>query len=209
MHQFKFIFLGALGTFFSAWLGLVLLPVVHYGAEAKALEPGAPLPERELIRRGEQVYAANGCVYCHTQQVRSPSYGNDHLRFWGERRSVAADYENDTIAFLGTMRTGPDLSNVGQRLSSAAWHYQHLYEPLSTSPGSVMPAHRFLFERKPVENGVVDPEAVALDAEGNRVDAEGYQRVPSAEARALVAYLLSLQRTVTPRPEAEEAPSLR
>lgn len=208
MDQFKTIFLGFLATFISAWIGLVILPVFHYGNEAKAVVvPKGELAVQEaLIRQGEMVYAANGCVYCHTQQVRSPSYGNDDKRFWGDRRSVAADYQGDQFAFLGTMRTGPDLANVGQRLSSAGWHYQHLFEPTSTTPGSIMPAHRFLFERKKVVGGVADAEAMTLDAEGNKIDADGYQWVPGEDARALIAYLLNLKRTMTPRPEAEEAP---
>ncbi len=65
--------------------------------------------------RGAQVYAANGCVYCHSQQVRPDYGGSDLERKWGERRSAPRDYIFEPIVFLGRMRTGPDLANVGHR----------------------------------------------------------------------------------------------
>lgn len=199
MSRFRYIFLGFLATFATAWLGLVLAPSLHYGKEAAALPQETVTPELALIREGEKVYAANGCIYCHTQQLRSTNFGSDVARFWGTRRTVAADYMGDQKAMLGTMRTGPDLSNIGQRMASPSWHYQHLYNPVSTSPGSIMPPYRFLFEKKPVIGGKPDPDAAF-------VDASGMQLLPTREGRALVAYLLSLKRTATDRPEAAEAP---
>ena len=55
---------------------------------------------------------------------------------------------NHEIAQMGTMRTGPDLSNIGVRNPSETWHYLHLYNPQITSEGSNMPPFRFLFETK-------------------------------------------------------------
>ncbi len=199
MNHFRIIFLGFLATFTSSWLGLVALPALHYG-EAKAALPAAAQPS-ELVRRGEQVYAGNGCIYCHTQQVRSPEFGSDAARNWGTRRTVAEDYLGDQRAMLGTMRTGPDLSNIGQRMPSTAWHYQHLHLPTSTSPGSIMPPYGFLFESKPVVNGQPDADAIPLGGHGERVGPDGMQCVPTADGRALVAYLLSLKRTQTRRPD--------
>lgn len=206
MTRFRYIFLGFLATFTSAWLGLAIAPSFHYGREAAALPQVPDTPERALVRMGEQVYAADGCVYCHTQQLRSAAFGSDVARLWGNRRTVADDYLGDSKAMLGTMRTGPDLSNIGQRMASPAWHYQHLYDPVSTSPGSNMPPFRFLFERKAVSGDTPEPDAVALDAQGRRVDADGMQTLPNERGRALVAYLLSLKRTAIARPEAAEAP---
>jgi len=206
MNHFRIIFLGFLATFASSWLGLVLLPSVHYGNEAAKLPPTTSTAESDLLRRGEQVYSANGCVYCHTQQVRPFAFGSDDERNWGKRRTVAADYLGDAKALMGTMRTGPDLANIGVRMPSTSWHYKHLFEPTSTSPGSIMPPHRFLFERKPVFNGVPDADAISIGPNGEQVDATGHQWVPTADGRALVAYLISLQRSAVDRPEASEAP---
>jgi cytochrome c oxidase cbb3-type subunit 2 len=209
MNHFRFIFLGFLATFASAWLGLVILPTIHYGKEAAALPQSAPSAERDAVRRGEQIYAANGCVYCHSQQVRSPNFGNDDKRGWGSRRTVAADYLGDAKAMMGTMRTGPDLANIGQRMPSTAWHFQHLFNPVSTSPGSIMPPYRFLFERKTVTDGKPETDAIPVGSAGERTDAEGQQWVPTAEARDLVAYLLSQKRSLADRPEASVAPARR
>jgi cytochrome c oxidase cbb3-type subunit 2 len=206
MSRFRYIFVGFLATFATAWLGLVIAPSLQYGEEAAALPEAAVTSEMSMIREGERVYAANGCIYCHSQQLRSTTFGSDVARFWGTRRTVAADYMGDRKAMLGTMRTGPDLSNIGQRMASPAWHYQHLYNPVSTSPGSIMPAYRFLFEKIPVVDGKLDPDALVVGVGGVRIDADGIQLVPTLEGRALVAYLLSLKRTSIDRPEAAEAP---
>ncbi len=206
MNHFRYIFAGFLLTFASAWLGLAIIPSLYYAREAAKLPAQVPSPESAAILRGEEQYARGGCVYCHTQQVRSPHFGSDVARLWGQRRTVAADYLRDSKAMMGTMRTGPDLSDIGERMASATWHYQHLYEPRSLVADSTMPPYYHLFERKPLRGGVPDPDAVILNERGERIDAQGMQRVPTSECRDLVAYLLSLKRTLVPRPEALEAP---
>lgn len=91
---------------------------------------------------------------------------------------------------LGTMRTGPDLANVGLRYSEL-WQYQHLYNPQITSPGSTMPPYAFLFEVQPVsETRGPSPDAVEIP-EGFH-PGPGLEVVPSRRAKDLVAYLMSL-----------------
>jgi len=68
-----------------------------------------------MFIRGEHVYAANGCVYCHTQQVRADYIADDIERKWGTRRSTPRDYIFDRPVFLGKMRMGQDLANIGAR----------------------------------------------------------------------------------------------
>src|SRR4029078_7017016 len=68
-----------------------------------------------MFKQGEHVYAANGCVYCHTQQVRADYIADDIERKWGNRRSTPRDYIFDRPVFLGKMRMGQDLSNIGAR----------------------------------------------------------------------------------------------
>src|SRR5690606_22956171 len=94
---------------------------------------------------GRQIYIANGCVYCHSQQPRDPSFASgDKDRGWG-RTSVPGDYAYDTPHLLGTMRTGPDLFNIGARQPSKDWHLLHLYNPQAVVKDSIMPPYRFLF----------------------------------------------------------------
>lgn len=74
---------------------------------------------------------------------------------------------------------------------SAAWHYRHLYDPRSVSPYSTMPPFRFLFEKRRITG---EPDADALRF-GDELTAGGWEVVPTADARALVAYLMSRDQT--------------
>src|SRR3546814_20110344 len=73
-----------------------------------------------------------GCLYCHSQQPRSADQAPDDERGWG-RASVASDYAYDHPHLMGTMRTGPDLPNVGARLPSRDWQLTQLYPPRAIS----------------------------------------------------------------------------
>jgi cytochrome c oxidase cbb3-type subunit 2 len=139
---------------------------------------------------GLAVYVSEGCVYCHTQQVRPLEMDN----VWG-RPSAPGDYayvrpagllQPYAPAVLGSERTGPDLSNVGARQASDVWQYMHLYNPRSVVEGSVMPAFPWLFDVKAAvgEGETAVPVPVAF------APAHGVV-VPNARGRALVAYLLA------------------
>jgi cytochrome c oxidase cbb3-type subunit II len=202
MNYGPLLFLGAFLTIASSWCGLVLLPQIQLGRQepVRIEETGQlyPQPRSGLAMQGLEVYKANGCIYCHSQQVRTEGFGADIARNWGQRRTVSRDYLYDKPIMLGTMRTGPDLTNIGLRQSSATWHLQHLYNPQTTSKGSIMPPFGFLFEKRPVGSRP-SPDAVSLPKEF--APAPGYEVVPTPEAKALVEYLLSLKANA-PLPEA-------
>jgi len=124
-------------------------------------------------------------------RVEVLSIGPDIARGWGVRRSVAADYLYDGTVMLGSQRVGPDLANVGARLPDSNWHYTHLYQPRSVVEGSAMPAYRFLFKQRKIE-GRSSPDALHFAGPAAPKIEEGYEMVPTDDARALVAYLLSL-----------------
>lgn len=150
-----------------------------------------PRPLVGEAQRGKLVYQQMGCLYCHSQQVRRAGFGADFERGWGNRQSVARDYIEAERVMLGTMRTGPDLSNVGLRYSEL-WQYQHLYNPQITSPGSTMPPYAFLFDVQPIsEFRGPSPDAIQLPDDYH--PGEGMEVVPSQRARDLVAYLMNLQ----------------
>ncbi|HLP76677.1 MAG TPA: cbb3-type cytochrome c oxidase subunit II, partial [Candidatus Paceibacterota bacterium] len=115
--------------------------------------------------------------------------GADIARGWGARRSVAQDYIFDSTVMLGSQRVGPDLANVGLRLPDANWQLRHLYAPRADVKDSAMPSYKFLFEQRKI-NGQPSPDALQLA--GNFAPKNGYEIVPKPEAKALVAYLLSL-----------------
>lgn len=129
--------------------------------------------------------------------------GADIERGWGARRTVAQDFIWDYPVMLGSQRVGPDLANVGVRLQDLNWQLMHLYAPSSVTDGSPMPAYQFLFERRKIGR---EPSPDALKFSNPKfAPPEGYEIVPKPEAKALVAYLLSL-RAETPLDEAPLTP---
>lgn len=178
---------GAAVSLGIATAALVVLPYL----QVRPVEPPAQLePYTEAQLRGRQVYIANGCVYCHSQQPRSYEHTlADAAQGWG-RPSVAADYVYDRPHQLGTMRTGPDLLNVGARLPSEEWHLTHLYQPRAIFGWSNMPAFPFLFEEK--EQAAPGDVVVKLPPEFRP---EGKVVVAKQSALDLVAYLKSLDRS--------------
>jgi len=113
------LFLGLFGTFAFSWIGLTVIPNIQIGALNPQMdEEGTdiyPMPRSGMAERGRRVYAANGCVYCHSQQIRPDYVSADIDRKWGERRSAPRDYLFDRPVLLGQERMGPDLSNIGKR----------------------------------------------------------------------------------------------
>ncbi len=188
---------GALATLAVATAALLVLPYI----QVRDVQPPPELkPYTEQELRGRQVYIANGCVYCHTQQPRDPSFGPDGLRGWG-RPTVPADYSYDRPHLLGSMRTGPDLMNIGVRQPSQDWHLGHLYQPRAYVPDSIMPAYPYLFTLKPqAEEG-----DVSVKLPPGHVP-EGQVVIANEDAVALVRYLQSLKRdypVLPPEPRAK------
>jgi len=133
------LFLGIFGTFAFSWAGLVLIPNYQIGhLDPQVDEDGNdpyPAPKSGMAERGRKIYAANGCAYCHSQQVRPDYAASDIDRKWGERRSAPRDYLFDRPALLGKMRMGPDLSNIGKRAP-----VQEETAPAAASPAPAGPA---------------------------------------------------------------------
>lgn len=196
MNSLPRLFIGIFGVFLFAWVGLVALPYMQLGKLQPEVDAdtGALLPAGRsgLAEYGADVFAANGCMYCHSQQIRPAYAGYDLERGWGKRRTVPRDYIHEKPVFLGTMRTGPDLTNIGARQPSREWHHQHLYNPQALSPGSIMPPFRFLYAKR--ERGERPLPNDAIPYPGDSPDSDEHYLVPSYEAKALVEYLLSLKR---------------
>lgn len=208
MNRLPLLFFGIFITFASAWAGLVAYPYLKLGRllPFTSEETGqvVPPPLSGLAEAGQKVYAASGCIYCHSQQVRPAYLSTDIKKGLGPRRTVARDYIRSKPHFLGTMRTGPDLSNVGLRYS-AEWQHRHLYEPAEVNKGSIMPSFRYLFRMQKIQGA---PSANAVQGlKGPHAPPPGYEVVPTAEAEALVAYLLSLRKDYDlPEAPQEEIP---
>src|SRR5205807_4341234 len=119
MKGFVPLVLGIFGTFAFSWMGLILIPNLQIGhLDPQMDEEGTdvyPAPKSGMADRGRKIYAANGCIYCHSQQVRADYAASDIDRKCGERRSAPRDYSFARPVLLGKMRMGPDLSNIGKR----------------------------------------------------------------------------------------------
>ena len=194
---------AALGILGFATLMLVVIP----SFQLAEVEPEEGLkPYSELEQAGRKIYIREGCVYCHSQQPRDPRQAPDTARGWG-RPSTPGDYAYDYPHLLGTMRTGPDLFNVGVRQPSDEWHLVHLYQPRAVVSWSIMPAYPFLFEHK----HVAAPGDRVITLPPPYASKTGVV-VAKPEALALVAYLKALQRDYpsnqlpfrSPRKTAEE-----
>lgn len=149
--------LTALGAFLFFAVGAVLTTVVPPIVDKTLWTSDYPVHEytdQEL--RGIEIYKREGCVYCHTQQIRK--LASDRRRY-GWRlveapTSESWEYVNDREHFLGTKRTGPDLARVGGKYSSE-WHWAHFKDPRNmgekfASPNgvyqsaSIMPSFAYL-----------------------------------------------------------------
>ena len=185
------VLLSAAGTNQAA-LVAALVKVNPAYSEAQARETLGRLPQTVL--RGAQREDAEAAIKAlsvggaKAQMIIRPA-GPDIARGWGARRSVADDYLYDSPALPGEARIGPDLSNVGLRQPDPRWHLVHLYAPRAAVRDSIMPPDRFLFEKRRIERAP-SPDALVLPA--GSAPEPGYEIVPTPDAIALTAYLLSL-----------------
>ncbi len=208
MKSLPIIFCGLFATLALSWAGIIwrgqeqlggLQPMSEYYAidavsesfrfeKPQKDETRNPEARVGLAQQGKAQYIGLGCVSCHTQQVRRKGFGADYERGWGARQTVPRDYIRQERVLTGFSRTGPDLSNVGERRDSANWFHAHLYNPQAVSPGSTMPPYAFLYEKREItQNGERSAKALELPTD------EGYEIVPTLRAEALVAYLQSLK----------------
>lgn len=100
-------------------------------------------PYTPLELEGRDIYIREGCVSCHSQMVRP---FRSEVERYGEY-SKAGEYVYDHPFLWGSKRTGPDLMRVGGKYSDN-WHFNHMYDPQSTSSGSIMPGYKWLIKNK-------------------------------------------------------------
>jgi cytochrome c oxidase cbb3-type subunit 2 len=168
------------------WVFIALSLVVGVGPAIEALHT-PPTPDLKPLtaeeRRGRSLYVAEGCSYCHSQQVRPLPED----RFYG-RPSAPGDFVYSTPQLLGTERTGPDLADIGDRQPDRVWNLLHLYNPRIVVPQSVMPAFPWYFALKD-HAGAADVEIPVPDG----YKPAGKIVVATPAALALVSYLQSLK----------------
>ncbi|MEJ8756668.1 cytochrome-c oxidase, cbb3-type subunit I [Pontibacter sp. H259] len=178
-------------------------------------------PYTSLELQGRDLYIKEGCVNCHTQMVRP--FRSETERY-GEY-SKAGEFVYDHNFLWGSKRTGPDLHRVGGKYPNS-WHYHHMMDPTSMSPGSIMPAYPWLFEQEidqsttedklrvlkqlgvPYEDEYIANANQELMKQANKVTAdlakEGIEVKPEKEIVALIAYLQRLGTDIKVKTEVVE-----
>lgn len=118
-------------------------------------------PYTPLELEGRDLYVREGCVGCHSQMIRP---FRSEVERYGEY-SKSGEYVYDHPFLWGSKRTGPDLHRLGAKYSDN-WHFNHMYDPQSTSPGSIMPGYKWLFANKALDLSDVENKMRAMQKLG-------------------------------------------
>ncbi len=130
--------------------GLVeIVPLFYLKSTIEKVAGVRPWSPLELA--GRNIYVREGCYNCHSQMIRPL---RDEVERYGPY-SLAAESMYDRPFQWGSKRTGPDLARVGGKYSDA-WHREHLHQPSSVVPGTVMPAYPWLAERRLDDRYIAD-----------------------------------------------------
>lgn len=208
MSNFRRFVLVLAALFFVPWFVMVVQVL-----RAEKITPEAYDKDRDgmdgffpgdtAYLQGQLIYQREGCVQCHTQVIR-PSFagiGDGWKKGWGSdqsatphdpvRPNVMLDYLREPVAPLGIMRIGPDLANVGYRITDLNQAYLELYAPRAVHAWSVMPSYSNLFTLRAIEGAGSSDALKFPEGTGPGKDMEV---VPTEDARQLVKYLLSLRK---------------
>ncbi|HPN60316.1 MAG TPA: cytochrome-c oxidase, cbb3-type subunit II [Chitinophagaceae bacterium] len=170
-------------------------------------------PYTPLELQGRDIYIREGCYTCHSQMIRP---FRDEVARYGEY-SKAGEFVYDHPFQWGSKRTGPDLARIGGKYPDS-WHYNHMYDPRSMSPGSLMPQYVWLLDdaldtsstpakiRAMQTLGVPYPEGYdqvanrdlmhQADSIAANLKKDKIETAPNAEIVALIAYLQRMGRDI-------------
>ena len=201
--------------------GLVeIFPMLMVDSNVPKIESVKPYTPLEL--QGRDIYIREGCLACHSQMIRP--FRSETERY-GEY-SKSGEFIYDRPFLWGSKRTGPDLHRLGDKYPDS-WHYNHMVDPRSMSPGSIMPRYPWLATNDlnnkylaakikglrtlgtPYPEGFEDEALADLEAQAaeiaaslrnDGIDQEGLEQ---KEMIALIAYLQRLGTDIKPLPQAE------
>ena len=131
-------------------------------------------PYSPLELQGRDLYISNGCYVCHSQMIRP---FRDEVARYGEY-SKAGEFIYDHPFQWGSKRTGPDLARIGNKYPDS-WHYNHMLEPQSMSPGSIMPAYAWMID-DPIDTASTPAKIRAMQRLGVPYP-EGYDQVANKD----------------------------
>lgn len=156
--------------------GLVeMIPTFLVKSNIPTIESVKPYTSLEL--HGRDIYIKEGCNNCHSQMIRP--FRSETERY-GEY-SKAGEFVYDHPHLWGSKRTGPDVHRIGGKYPDS-WHYNHMLDPESMSPGSIMPAYPWLFEKN-IDTSMTPGIISAMRRLGVPYP-EGYEQQANADLRA-------------------------
>ncbi|MCU7617276.1 cytochrome-c oxidase, cbb3-type subunit I [Chryseobacterium sp. PBS4-4] len=148
------VLLGIL-SFFTISIGSLteIVPTLSMDKSVPTISAVKPYSPLEL--EGRDIYIREGCNACHSQMVRP--FRDEIVRFNGKngQYSKAGEFIYDRPFLWGSKRTGPDLHREGGK-NPSSWHYKHMYNPRSTSAGSIMPRYPWLIATNLDRSKMVD-----------------------------------------------------
>ena len=118
-------------------------------------------PYTPLELEGRDLYIREGCVGCHSQSVRP--FRSEVERYGPQ--SKAGEFVYDHPFLWGSKRTGPDLLRVGGKYNDN-WHFNHMWNPQSTSTGSIMPGYKWLFDNEPLDISDIEAKMKVMQTLG-------------------------------------------
>jgi cytochrome c oxidase cbb3-type subunit 2 len=163
---------GSLLILVAVVLVVVILP---YANTSKTIPSDLFRNRTAMEEKGRQLYISNGCVYCHTQSIRSIDWG-----MGAERIAQAGDYLKDHPILLGSQRTGPDLSQEGGEHPDD-WHLAHFINPRFTRPLSIMPPFKFL-KPKNIEILTQYVQGLGMKHADKRMERQKFWKLKAVEA---------------------------
>jgi cytochrome c oxidase cbb3-type subunit I/II len=133
-------------------------------------------PYTPLELQGRDIYVREGCYLCHSQMVRP--FRSEVVRY-GEY-SKAGEFIYDHPFQWGSKRTGPDLARIGGKYPDS-WHFNHMYEPSSISPGTIMPNYPWLFKNE-IDTAITPAKIRAMQTLGVPYPA-GYDKLANDDLK--------------------------
>jgi cbb3-type cytochrome oxidase cytochrome c subunit len=209
MKGFTPLVVGLLATLAFSWLGLAYIPDLQIGhLEPQSDEEGTdiyPMPRSGMAERGRRVYVANGCFYCHSQQVRADyaAADVDLQRWaapsprprWGDRRSAPRDYIFDRPALIGKTRLGPDLANIGKAAPAEEEAAPAQPAPAGSPGGSPAPANA-----SPAPGNASPPPANAPAQPGAKPPAQPSPAAAASPSQPAASSSLAASSSESPAP---------
>jgi cytochrome c oxidase cbb3-type subunit I/II len=163
--------------------GLVeIVPMYLIKSNVPTISAVKPYTALEVL--GRDLYIREGCVGCHSQMIRP--FRSETERYGEYSKSGEYVYEHPFL--WGSKRTGPDLHRVGGKYPDA-WHYNHMDDPQTTSPGSIMPRYPWLLTQKLETNSL--PARIAALRKVGVPYAEDYEQRALAELNAQSAAIVT------------------